>query len=34
MDDAFLGCQKAGIASDAQREELESHFVLGPVSKH
>lgn len=34
MDDAFSGCEKAGIASDAQREELESHFVLGPVSKH
>ncbi|EAW24094.1 uncharacterized protein NFIA_036660 [Aspergillus fischeri NRRL 181] len=34
VNDAFPGCEKAEIASDApqsQREEIESQFVIGPV---
>jgi hypothetical protein len=37
VDDAFPGCEKAEIASDvpqSQRKEVESRFVLGPVSNN
>lgn len=37
VDDAFPGCEKAEIASDAsqsQRKEVESFFLIGPVSNN